>query len=297
MTIFETSPEWHAACRPIEEAEIAKALAELVTEAGLALDEMTKAQAAKTIKSARNIGSGRAVQKLHKMEVVGGVRNPAWNDPEWGYPASKAKAKAVESKAVEMIGMKQSEADALAAWLAEQTWSDFAQSLAAQFKKNGGRISGLSQRQWDSAKKMKATMDAKAAAKAEAAKVTPIIPSKTTGLDLTDLPSGYYAVPGGDTRLKVRVARPTKASRWHGWIFVSDGAEYGQRKNYGKQAPSGMYQGEIGEQLAAIIADPYEAMVAYGKLTGTCGACGRLLEDQDSIQRGIGPVCAGKFAA
>lgn len=34
---------------------------------------------------------------------------------------------------------------------------------------------------------------------------------------------------------------------------------------------------------------------AYGKVTGTCCNCGRLLTNEESIEAGIGPICAGKF--
>lgn len=34
---------------------------------------------------------------------------------------------------------------------------------------------------------------------------------------------------------------------------------------------------------------------AYGKVTGTCCNCGRLLTNEESIDAGIGPICAGKF--
>jgi hypothetical protein len=118
-----------------------------------------------------------------------------------------------------------------------------------------------------------------------------------TGLDLSELPSGYYAVPGGDTRLKVRVAHGRLGTRWEGWTFVSDGAEYGQRKRYGSQAPGSTYKGDIEAELRQIVADPREAQAAYGRLTGTCGACGRPLEDETSVAAGIGPVCAEKWAA
>lgn len=113
-------------------------------------------------------------------------------------------------------------------------------------------------------------------------------------LDISSL-TGYYAVPGGDTRLKICVRRPGKNSRWHGWTFVDDGAAYGSRQTYGKQAPDGTYKGRIVEQLQAILENPLEAQQAYGKLTGTCGYCGRILEDPESIERGIGPVCASKY--
>lgn len=116
-----------------------------------------------------------------------------------------------------------------------------------------------------------------------------------TQLDLSDLPAGRYAVPGGETRLKLLVRKPGKRSKWYGWTFVSDDAAYGSRKTYGKQAPDGLYKGGVVEQLQAIIADPMEASIAYGKLVGVCGVCNRRLEDEKSIAAGIGPVCAGKL--
>lgn len=33
----------------------------------------------------------------------------------------------------------------------------------------------------------------------------------------------------------------------------------------------------------------------YGKVTGTCCNCGRLLTNEESIAAGIGPICATKF--
>lgn len=125
----------------------------------------------------------------------------------------------------------------------------------------------------------------------------PVDQGATQDVDQLDISSlaGYYAVPDGDTRLKVRVHRPGKQSKYHGWLLVSDGAAYGQRKLYGKQCPGGFYQGAIKDVLRAILADPKAAQVAYGHLTGTCGVCGRLLEDEQSVAAGIGPICAAKF--
>lgn len=112
-------------------------------------------------------------------------------------------------------------------------------------------------------------------------------------IDLTKVPSGYYAAPDGSTRLKVRINRGT--NRWQGYIFVTDGAVYGQARNYGMQRPGGVYQGQIEGPLRAIIADPAAASAAYGRLTGSCGVCGRHLEDELSVARGIGPICADKM--
>jgi hypothetical protein len=35
--------------------------------------------------------------------------------------------------------------------------------------------------------------------------------------------------------------------------------------------------------------------VAYGKRTGACSCCGRELTNGESIDRGIGPICAEKY--
>jgi len=114
------------------------------------------------------------------------------------------------------------------------------------------------------------------------------------GLDLSSLPSGRYADPTSDGRLKVKIDNVTKPGRWHGYIFVKDAAEYGNGSRYGIQRPDGRYQGKIEEALEAILTTPAAALARYGQLTGTCGACGRRLEDEKSIDLGIGPVCRKK---
>ena len=113
------------------------------------------------------------------------------------------------------------------------------------------------------------------------------------GLDLSELPAGRYAVPGG-TRLKLRVDKP-ETGEWAGWVFVKDAAEYGAGRRYGRQKPGGRYEGDVVEELRAIAADPFAASVAYGLLTETCGVCGRPLADKASVEAGIGPVCRERF--
>lgn len=124
------------------------------------------------------------------------------------------------------------------------------------------------------------------------------VASAVSGIDLTALPSGRYAVPDSDGRLKVKVRNLTaladRGERWHGYIFVNDAAEYGHHKRYGIQRPGSLYQGEIHEALRAIMADPKAATVAYGRLTSHCGVCGLPLENAESIARGIGPICAAR---
>ena len=174
-------------------------------------------------------------------------------------------------------------------WIADnQSWNNFAQSLNEQLSKKGelspGQLAAI-----DRAIEKDATRKAEKAAAAEKLNA-----EKGSDLDVSVL-SGYYAVPDGDTRLKLRVTHPRKDSNWFGHTFVNDGGAYGSRQDFGRQAPGEHYVGDVQEQLAAILADPIEAQAAYGQLTGTCGTCGRHLEDKVSVEIGIGPVCRKKL--
>lgn len=55
------------------------------------------------------------------------------------------------------------------------------------------------------------------------------------------------------------------------------------------------YSGKPAPALAAIAADPKGEAVKWGQKTGTCSCCGRELTDKNSIEMGIGPVCAEKW--
>jgi hypothetical protein len=48
-------------------------------------------------------------------------------------------------------------------------------------------------------------------------------------------------------------------------------------------------------QVASLMSDPAKALDAYGRRTGNCGCCGRPLTAAESVERGIGPICAEKF--
>ena len=188
------------------------------------------------------------------------------------------------------LGSKQEEFmkdhEALMVWLADNvSWNNFARSMCEAFNKYGS----LTDPQRFASENMMVKCLAKQEAR-EAAKPA----SDADALDLTDLPAGRYAVPGG-TRLKLQVKKPDGRSNWEGWIFVSDGAEYGYAKKYGRQGPGKKYTGEVVEELKIIMEDPEAASRAYGKLVGCCGVCGRKLEDEKSVAAGIGPICEAKM--
>ena len=51
----------------------------------------------------------------------------------------------------------------------------------------------------------------------------------------------------------------------------------------------------IGTWLNELERDPQEAAKDYGRLTGKCCVCSRMLTDPVSIEAGIGPICSGRF--
>lgn len=153
------------------------------------------------------------------------------------------------------------------------------------------RFAGLSKRQASQA--IDTILAAPKVPATPAAPAADATPAPVAGLDLRQVPSGRYGVPGGDTRLKVQIDVITEG-KWAGWVFVKDAAEYGQGRRYGSARPGQNYRGDIEAELAAIAADPKAAAARYGALTGRCGICNRTLEDADSVARGIGPVCAAK---
>jgi len=48
-------------------------------------------------------------------------------------------------------------------------------------------------------------------------------------------------------------------------------------------------------QVVEVAADPASAAKAYGLRFGICSCCGRVLTAGESIDRGIGPICAERF--
>ena len=100
------------------------------------------------------------------------------------------------------------------------------------------------------------------------------------------IPAGHYAVTGEDgTTDFYRVDKPTKG-KWAGYVFV-------------KLQLSETYERVSQRNTATILqkiidSGPEAAAKRYGHELGKCAICSRTLTNPDSIERGIGPVCAGK---
>jgi len=195
---------------------------------------------------------------------------------------ARARVRAVERAAEKCNAYREANPD-IAAWLDLNAGrNEFADSMIAKLRRGD-----------DLTDNMHAALKRSAAKLAEAREKRAATPG--SGLDLSGLPSGMYAVPGGETRLKVQIDNVSNGGKWDGWVFVKDGAEYGSGDRYGSQRPGETYKGKIVDELRAIATDPFEASKAYGKLVGRCGVCHRPLEDENSVAAGIGPICAKKF--
>jgi hypothetical protein len=113
----------------------------------------------------------------------------------------------------------------------------------------------------------------------------PNAPKEESSTD--EIPAGRYAVTGEDgTTDFYRVDRPEQG-KWAGWTFVKlqVGGDY--------QRLGQAHQKSI---LAKIEEDgPKEAAIRYGRELGHCAMCGRELTNDESIEAGIGPICAAKF--
>lgn len=113
---------------------------------------------------------------------------------------------------------------------------------------------------------------------------TPKVPTAVT-VDAV-VPDGRYAIAGEDGDLRFyRVTNGT--GHWAGRTFVkvmASDAEYPVTKASARTVI-----------LQKIAANPREALEAYGKEIGRCGACNRTLTDAKSRARGLGPDCAERL--
>lgn len=76
---------------------------------------------------------------------------------------------------------------------------------------------------------------------------------------------------------------------------------YGQFDVYFGKVKDGKFQKsrdcdtETEAAIVAMLADPFAAAVAHGRLTGNCSCCGRPLNNKLSVELGIGPICREKW--
>lgn len=96
-----------------------------------------------------------------------------------------------------------------------------------------------------------------------------------------DAPEGMHKFGG----VIFKVQRSPESGRLYAKALVEDG-QGGWRFDY----TPGAIKNLSAETLLSL-----EEAKAFGALYGTCCVCGRMLTNENSIEAGIGPVCAGRF--
>lgn len=85
-------------------------------------------------------------------------------------------------------------------------------------------------------------------------------------------------------------------SRNPGAIYVKqDGGTYLGKVLGGLFSPVRECTPDLQAAVVAACEDPEGAAVRYGRLTGRCAICNRKLVDPESVNRGIGPICAENY--
>jgi hypothetical protein len=213
------------------------------------------------------------------------------------YSAKRSEAQANE-KAVQ--GAKFLEQHGLVDWIAEtKDWNNFARSLRDSAVKYGKLTDGQLAAAIKSAdkhfakKEERAKAESKNAVAINAEGLKPVMTAfdtaKSNGLKRPKMRLDGFA-------LSLAPAHGKNA----GSIYVKNGDQY-----LGKISPEGQFvkpysldaetAADIDAKLIELGNNPMEAAVAYGKRTGECSCCGRTLTNAESIERGIGPICAEKF--
>jgi len=174
------------------------------------------------------------------------------------------------------------------------SWNTFAASLVEQFDDRGS----LSEKQTGAAVAMLMKVKASKANKAEAPTV-----------DLSNVAEMFSKAHEAIKAPKFRfedlvISRAPDHGVNAGALYVKIEGEYAGKVKEGKFFANNDLFKRSGFKLSAqgvrskleqISKDPLSAAVAYGRRTGNCACCGRDLTRHDSIERGIGPICAERF--
>lgn len=80
-----------------------------------------------------------------------------------------------------------------------------------------------------------------------------------------------------------------------GAIYVTRSGEYLGKIAGGKFHRVFKCDEATAEKVVEVASDPKAAAIAYGRETGSCSCCGKELTNKESIELGIGPICASKW--
>lgn len=96
-------------------------------------------------------------------------------------------------------------------------------------------------------------------------------------------------VPEGMHILKGSIYKVQRAVHGSGNLYAKELVQQDEERWTFDYAPG------VVRNLSQDTAMTLEQAKEFGALYGTCAVCGRTLTNEESIEAGIGPVCAGKF--
>ena len=95
---------------------------------------------------------------------------------------------------------------------------------------------------------------------------------------------GFFCYPASETSVNM------------GAVYVkSNDKQYLGKIQNGRFLATRECPSDIASAVVKVMTDPVTEAIAYGKQTGNCAICGRFLENKESVERGIGPICAEKY--
>ena len=161
------------------------------------------------------------------------------------------------------------------------SWNSFAASLVSQYASRGT----LTEKQTGAAVAMLMKIKAKKAERDAAPQI-----------DLSNIVEMFNKAHEAIKTPKFRyddlvISRAPDSGVNAGALYVKVNGEYAGKVKEGKWFGSQ----DVLAKLKEIAENPLESAVAYGRKTGNCSMCGRLLTNHGSIDRGIGPICAERF--
>lgn len=203
----------------------------------------------------------------------------------------KAEATKEQNKRAARMEFQKAHGELLLYLSSAAEWSTFANSMIEAFAQYGT----LSEKQIAAGQSM---MDKAAARKAEKAAAAANGPK----LDVSAIEALFaVATSNGLKRPVFRAADGVVVSmapatgRNAGALYVKENDEYAGKIVGGVYQATRTASEKVLPRLIAVALDPMGEATLYGKQTGVCGCCGRELTDPNSIEAGIGPICAGKW--
>ena len=165
------------------------------------------------------------------------------------------------------------------------SWNSFAASLVEQFDDRGS----LSEKQTGAAVAMLMKVKANKANRAEAPTV-----------DLSNVVAMFNKAHEAIKTPKFRfedlvISRAPDTGANAGALYVKVDGEYAGKVKEGKWFGLRSAPQDTLSKLQQIAESPLDSAVAYGRKTGNCAMCGRDLTKHESIERGVGPICAERF--